>query len=117
HLDPAAAHVLHLGDLVKDLPRRIENEIRKHEIDDRPCAGHGGSAGQTHKSPFANRCITEAFGPVQVKKPLSRPEVSTPLADTFSEDEDGWVIDHRRCQGLMRGPHKSDLTAGWRRLQ
>ena len=36
HLQPAAAHVLHLGDLVDDLADGVEDEIGEHEVDDRP---------------------------------------------------------------------------------
>ena len=35
HLQPAARHVLHLGDLVDDLADRVEDEVGEHEIDDR----------------------------------------------------------------------------------
>ena len=36
HLQPAAAHVLHLGDLVEDLADAVEDEVGEHEVDDGP---------------------------------------------------------------------------------
>src|SRR3954451_18215973 len=87
HLQTAVAHVLHLGDLVDDLADGIEDEIGKHEIDDRPRARHGGPAAQAHKASLADGRVAEALGTVQVVEPGSRFEVSAPFADALPEHE------------------------------
>ena len=45
HLQSAAAHVLHLGDLVDDLSKRVIDKVDEHEVDNRSCTCHRGSAG------------------------------------------------------------------------
>ena len=59
HLEPAAAHVLDLGDLIDDLAHGIEDEIGEHEVDDRPRAGHGGPAAQADETALADRRVAE----------------------------------------------------------
>src|SRR5438445_1509370 len=81
HLEPAAAHVLHLGDLVDDLAYGIEDEVGEHEVDDRPGAGHGGATAEPHKAALADRRIAEPFRAVFLVEPHSRAKVSAALAD------------------------------------
>ena len=59
HLEPAAAHVLNLGDLIDDLAHGIEHEIGEHEVDDRPGAGHGRAATQADESALADRRVAQ----------------------------------------------------------
>ena len=62
-VQPAAAHVLHLGDLVDDLAERVEDEIGEHEIDDRPRAGHRRAARRGRRSRVRrSACRTAARG-------------------------------------------------------
>ncbi len=64
HPQPAAAHVLHLGDLVDDLAERIVDEIDEHEIDDGPRAGHRRAAAEADEAALADRRVAEALGAV-----------------------------------------------------
>ena len=68
HLDPPAAHVLDFGDLVQDLSDRIEDEIGKHEVDDRPGADHRRPPPQTDKAAFADRRVAQPVGAETVVK-------------------------------------------------
>ena len=94
HLQPAAAHVLHLGDLVNDLADRVENEVGEHEVDDRPRPGHGRATADADEA---------ALG--------CRPEVATPLADALAKNEDARVLGHLFGERFQRGLHEGDLPA------
>ncbi len=110
HLEPPAAHVLDLGDLIDDLAHGIEDEIGEHEVDDRACAGHGGPAAQADESALADRCIAEPDRAVQVIKPGRRLEVAAAYADPFAQDEDRRVARHLLGQALERRLHVADFA-------
>jgi hypothetical protein len=69
HLQPATTHVLHLRDLVDDLPDRIQHEIREHEVDHRAGAGHGCPTCQPDEPPLADGGVAESLGSVLVVEP------------------------------------------------
>ena len=105
HLQPAAAHVLHLGDLVDDFARRIQHEIREHEIHDRPRPAHRGPASQPHKAALTNRRVAQALGSVNLKQPGGRGKIAAALTDAFTQHKDFWVFCEFLRQRFERGFH------------
>ena len=61
HLQPAARHVAHLGDLVDDLAEGVEDEVGKHEVDDGAGASHRRAAGEADEAALADRRVAEAL--------------------------------------------------------
>ena len=64
HLQPAAAHVLHLGGLVDHLAEGVEDEIEEHEVDHRPGAGHRGAGAHADEAALDDRGVAQALRPV-----------------------------------------------------
>src|SRR5437870_4355957 len=88
HLQPAAAHVLHLGDLIDELSQAIEDEIDEHEIHHRTASSHCSPGAQADEAAFADRRVAESLGPETFKEAGGRVEVAAPLADPFAQHED-----------------------------
>ena len=105
HLEPAAAHVLDLGDLVDDLADGVEDEIGEHEVDHRPRAGHGRAAAEADESALADRRVAEPDRAVSVDKPGGCVEVAAALADPLAHHED------RRVRGPSPRPAPRALPA------
>ena len=90
HLQPAARHVLHLGDLVDDLADRIEDEVGEHEVDDRPRAGHRRAARPGPTKPRSQIGVSHSrsgpyrsYRPVVVLKLPPRLPIPSPMTKIF----------------------------------
>src|SRR5262249_25505553 len=103
HLKPSAAHVLHLGNLIRNLTKRIQNEISEHEVDHRARAGHGRPAAEADESALANRGVTQPLRAVKFVQPGRRAKIAATLSDALTHDKDRWVARHFGCKGLKRG--------------
>ena len=102
HFQSAAAHVLHLGDLVHDLTKRIVDEVDEHEVDDWPRSGHRCSASESHEASFANRRIAKSIAAVLGMQSKRRSKIAAALADPFAHDEDFRVGRHGLIEGFER---------------
>src|SRR5262249_4875405 len=116
HFEAAAAHVLHLGNLIDQLTECIVDEIDEHEIDDGPRPRHARTTGKTHKSALANRCIAEPPGAVLREQAYCSAEVSAARANALAKHEDAWVEAHLVIEGLECSGRKRDFPAACRRL-
>ena len=112
HLQPAARHELHLGDLVDDLAPAIEHKIDEHEIDHGLRAGHRRAAGQAREAPLADRRVTQPVSAILREEPRSGAEVAAAGADPLAEHEDAVVGCHLRIERLDRGLDERELPRG-----
>src|SRR5436305_12630806 len=83
HLEPAAAHVLHLRYLVDDFADRVQDEVDEHEVDDGPRPRHGGPAGEADEATLGDGRVAEALGTVEFVQSRRRAEVAALLADAL----------------------------------
>ena len=108
--EPAARHVLHLGDLIDDLADGVENEVGEHEVDDRPRARHGRAARQSDEAAFANGRVAQSLGTVQIVQSSRRLEVAASFADPFAQHEDRGIRRHLLGEGFVRRLREGDLS-------
>ena len=114
HLESAAAHVLHLRDLIEDLADAVEDEVGEHEIDDGSGAGHGGAGSQPDEAAFADRRVAEAHRPILLEQSGRGLEVAAAPADALAHHEDVGIARHLLGQGFERRLHEGDFSRRWR---
>ena len=105
HLQTAAAHVLHLCDLIDDFTERIVDEVDEHEVDDRPGSGHGSAATQADEPALCNRRVAESLRAILREQTGCRGEVSTSLVRSPPRKQ--------RCGG--RRSSRCRAPRAWRR--
>ena len=113
HLEPAARHVLHFGDLVDDFGKAVENKVGEHEVDHRPSSGHRGAASQADEAAFADRRVAQPHWTVEIEKPFRGEEVPAALADSFPHHEDPFVALHLASECFERGLPVRYCTIAW----
>src|SRR6516164_3571764 len=86
HVEPAARHVLHFGDLVDDFAGGIKDKVGEHEIDDGPGVSHGGAAAEADEAAFADGSIAQAQRAVKIVEAGGGFEVATALANTLPKN-------------------------------
>jgi hypothetical protein len=110
HAQPAAAHVLHLGDLVDDLAERVVEEVDEHEVDDRARARHRRTAAEPDESAFADWRVAEPLGSILLEQAGCCAEVSAAHPDAFAEHEDARIPRHLVIERLQRRRDEGNLS-------
>ena len=116
HAELVARHVADRGGGIENLIEREQAEIDRHQLDDRPHAGHRGANAGAGEARFRQRRIADALGAELGEQSLAHRVAAAVAADVLAHQEDLVVaaqgIADRLAHGLAIGQSRSLRAAG-----
>ena len=107
---PAAVHVSQLADMVEELVRGDQGEVRKHDLNDRSQSGQGGAARKTRESCFRDGGVEHATRKAPGKAPCGAVRAAAHVPHLFAKDEHARIVLHAPTRHCSDGLDVGDFV-------
>src|SRR5260370_24798842 len=108
--DLAIRDIVDRRSLLNDMPRRLQNKIKKDNSHDGPAARHRRSDAEPSLRQLGDGGIAHAFLPKFSPQSPALLEIASPRPDALSDIENGGIAPHLFAQRFNPGIHIADRT-------